>query len=129
MRPESQRESVAADWDWSNGPPGPTWTVFRCGESLGEICGVAGGYDLGDGDMLAWAWIADLATREWPAALDLAETVIEFLRIGGARRVLAHARVGMPGAVECLQRLGFEAVGAQPIQMIGLAYQLMAREG
>lgn len=119
----AERAMVA--WDWSKGPPGPTWTLVRWS---GEVAGVGGFHetarDARGATFQAWCWLADLPRRDWPKTMWLAGRAIDHAaRHHGARRLEATASARMPGAALCLQRLGFEWTG--DVEIAGARYRVM----
>lgn len=112
LRADFAEERAATAWDWSRGAPGPTWTIYRWS---GEIVGIGGAVDQGDGLWQAWAQLADAPRRDWPQLLWLASRVLGYVETHhGAAAIEAMARTSNPAAISCLQRLGFRAPDAHP---------------
>jgi hypothetical protein len=118
-RPDFAAELAAVNWAWPEGPPpGRTWSLFR--REPWKILGVGGLVDRGFGRWQAWACLAELSRREWKVAFDLARQVLEaHERFANCARIEASARVGLPGAVQLLDRLGFVPLWAGPDSRIG----------
>ena len=74
-RSDFEREMRLNAWDWTKGPPGPTWTLVECDRVLGVGGGIAGE----DGAWLAWACLSDLPARSWPEAVRCAGLAIDHL--------------------------------------------------
>lgn len=116
------------NWDWTQGPPGPTWAIVRWDET---VVGVAG-FVVHEGPVQvesldAWAWLADLPRRDWPQLLWLANnTITHMARTTGARMVYASARKALVGAARCLERLGFRD-DHDPIVDALVAYRYFAK--
>ena len=94
-RPDAAAERAATGWDWSRGPPGPTWTLMRYPR---EVLGVGGGVMMAGGCMQAWSCLAELPRGDWAMAIDCAALV----------------RADFAGAARVIRRLGFADVGAGP---------------
>lgn len=120
LRPDFAAARAAVAWDWSKGPPGPTWTLERWN---GEICGVGGGVDRRHGRFQVWAQLADLPARDWPQVLWLAARALTTLRLRhGAAFAWANCWCSSPAAALCLRKLGFTPIRRRR----GLHYMLKA---
>lgn len=100
-RPDMAEDMAANGWDWSQGAPGPTWTLMRWD---GEFLGIGGFVKLSDNGWEAWSVLSSLRLRDWPRVLELAKMRLEAL---GSSTVLACCRSDSAGAMRVLDRLGF----------------------
>lgn len=108
-RADMAEDLAAAAWDWTQGPPGQTWTLIRAD---GTVLGLGGFVDRGQDVFEAWSVLGALRARDVFQALWLAARRIEGARIVlGARRIVAGARAADLGACRGLERLGFCNVG------------------
>ncbi len=123
--PLRAEERAAVAWDWSRGPPGPTWTLLR---QSGEVVGVAGLHDRGEGVFEAWSSLGEVRPMEWPRLLWLAARRLEGAWLHGAHTVLAACRAGEGGAQRCLEILGFAPLetGEDP-RLPGVAIRYMQK--
>ena len=127
LRGDFAEERAATAWDWSKGPPGPTWTLTRWDEA---VLGVAGAVDHGDDVWRVWAQLADLPKRDWSQALWLAGRVLTYLETQrGATVIEAEARAANPAAIASLRRLGFSLGRGDPVphQVAGVHYVALVR--
>lgn len=113
-RADFAEEQAAIGWDWSKGPPGPTWTLVRPNASLLEgyevlgIGGYAKSFDLHHRE--AWGAVCDLTPREWAELARLIRPNLDLMFAPKtAVPIYATARADLPGAVRLLQKLGFTA--------------------
>lgn len=105
-RPDMAAERAFVGWDWTEGPPGPTWAVIAWTRQGWQRVGVAGFVRAGDG-WQAWAQLAALPRRLWPDLARLAAARLEAV----AGPIEASARIDIPCALRLLERLGFRATG------------------
>lgn len=118
--PDFARAIVANGYDWDQGPPGPTWSICRWS---GEVVGLGGAIEhpVEPGQFHAWAQLAEVARRDWPQLLWLAERVLMRLILQrGARRITAHALD--QAAMRCLMRLRFASAGPVAIPAFDEVY-------
>lgn len=105
-RADFARDRATNGWDWTAGPPGPTWAICRW---TGEVVGLGGAIEHpGEtGRWYGWAQLCETPRRDWPQLLWLAQRVLTIMQLQrGMRRIDAHTAEA-PGAMRCLQRLGF----------------------
>lgn len=118
--PDFARAIVANGYDWAQGPPGPTWAICRWS---GEVVGLGGAIEhpIEPGQFHAWSQLAEVARRDWPQLLWLAERVLsKLISQRGARRISAHALD--EAAMRCLMRLGFAYDRPEAIPAFADAY-------
>lgn len=106
-RADMAAEQAALGWDWTRGPPGPTWTLARA--PSGEVAGIGGGVRIARDRRFArvWALIADLPRRDWPDAVRCAGLVLGFLEAAGASTFTVLVREDLGGAARVMEHLGF----------------------
>lgn len=123
-RRDFAEERSAVAWPWARGrAPGPTWTLLR-GE---EVVGIGGVVDRG-GHLQAWASLADLPRREWPAAIARARRALDYVQEGYGLCVAATARFDNCGACRVLERLGFAFVSTAGDERVpGVTYAHFVR--
>lgn len=104
-RADFAEQRAAVGWDWTQGAPGPTWTVLRWN---GDVVGVGGFIQQGLTEFAAWAWLAEVQRRDWPQLIWLAQRALTDVRTHhGARAIAADAAT--PAASRLLGRLHFTA--------------------
>ncbi len=123
-REDFAEEMAMIGHDWSGGPPtGHVWTLTRDH----EVIGLAGVHRVLDRRPEAWAWVADLAPRDWVALVRLGRKMLG--RMPQLGPVEASCRLSSRAAQSCLERIGFEDTGEvfdAPIGA-GIAYRMMVR--
>jgi hypothetical protein len=105
-RPDMAAEGAALAWDWSNGPPGPTWSLIRW---PAQVIGVGGGRPAAEpGVYQVWACLEAFPRGDWALAILCASAVIRQLeRAHGARRLTVLVRKGVAPFERTMERLGF----------------------
>jgi hypothetical protein len=116
MRDDFAAWAAADPWDWSKGPPGPTWTLCKApGDLACEVLGIAGLNRYGPSRMHLWARLGLLGPRQWVQALGLTAHILEqFVRFNPGLVVTAQA--ASAAGERCLRRLGFDDQG--PLQLV-----------
>ena len=107
-RPDMAAEGAAARWDWSKGPPGPTWSLIRFPD---QVIGIGGG--LSQGRRLV-PGVDDHGAEgfprgDWAHAILCAATVIRHLeKVHGAEAAdrAGAARISRRGE-RTMEKLGF----------------------
>lgn len=107
-RPDMAAEGGAARFDWSKGPPGPTWSLVRWPE---QVIGIAGGVPVASepGVFQVWACLADFPRGDWGLAILCAATAIKHLESShGAKRLTVLVKKDFHPARATMDRLGFK---------------------
>ncbi len=117
-------EREAMGWDWSQGPPGQTWTLERDDGVIG-----VGGGRLMNHVWECWASLAQVQARDWPALVGAAQEVILRMIAMSNGRAWALAAWCRPRRAPLLVagRLGFDVVGSAEDAELGVYLRLERR--
>lgn len=106
------RADFAADLIEQGGalPAGPRWTLAQ-GPMLREVLGIGGVEPLGGRRWGAWAYLSDMAPRQWLIAGKAAYAALFWARHELGRPTIQAVPAPTPQAVQLLKRIGFVGVG------------------
>lgn len=125
LRADFARDRAATAWDWSQGEPGPTFTLLS---DAGEVVGIGGVVAEGEGVWRAWAQMAEtIRPRHMPQLLYWARRVLHSLECNRQVRSIEVYGQNNPRAYAFLRRLGFVLFDA--IEWPGVGFVLCLRRG